>query len=117
MKNTKPKGVKLRATIQNMDNGESQGCEILDSGPGYRILSIGESAPPVPIAEERRALELAAGIVRQHNLLSTATLEERLATLDRLLNWWNFVALPVLEGKPAPDWAQPLIEELSKVER
>jgi hypothetical protein len=59
-----------------------------------------------------QALELAAGIVLQHNLLRTATDAERRATIDRLLNWWNFVAVPILDGKPVPDWAQPLIEEL-----
>ena len=64
------------------------------------------ASPPI------QALELAAGIVLQHNLLSTATDAERRATIDRLLNWWNFVAVPILDGKPAPDWAQPLIEEL-----
>lgn len=59
-------------------------------------------------------------IVLQHNLLSTATDAERRATRERLINWWNYVAVPVLpapaqvqvDGEPAADWARPLIEEL-----
>jgi hypothetical protein len=35
---------------------------------------------------------------RQHNLLSTASDEERRATLERILDWWNFGAVPLLEG-------------------
>lgn len=36
-------------------------------------------------------------VVRQHNLMSTATDEERTATLCRALNWWNFAVVPLLE--------------------
>lgn len=31
-------------------------------------------------------------VIRQHNLLSTATDQERHATLERLLDWWNHIA-------------------------
>jgi hypothetical protein len=39
-------------------------------------------------------------VIRQHNLLSTATEDERRATLARALNWWNFavVAKRVRQG-------------------
>lgn len=36
-------------------------------------------------------------VIRQHNLLSTATDEERRATLNRLISWWNLAAAPVIE--------------------
>lgn len=48
------------------------------------------------------ALKAAEGIIQQHNLLSTDTDDDRLATLVRLIHWWNHVALPALrraEGK------------------
>jgi len=38
-----------------------------------------------------------AGVIRQHNLLSTASLNERLDTLKRVVDWWNIAALPVFE--------------------
>lgn len=38
-----------------------------------------------------------AGVLRQHNLLNTATDEERLQTLQRVVAWWNFAAQPVYE--------------------
>lgn len=38
-----------------------------------------------------------AQVIRQHNLLSTATEAERNDTLRRALNWWNFAVLPMLE--------------------
>jgi hypothetical protein len=37
-------------------------------------------------------------VVRQHNLLSTATDAECRETLNRVLDWWNFAAVPVLSG-------------------
>lgn len=36
-------------------------------------------------------------VIRQHNLMSTATDAERRATLIRALNWWNFAVVPMLE--------------------
>jgi hypothetical protein len=68
---------------------------------------------------ERRALELASGIVRQHNLLSTATEEERRATIDRFILWWNFVVIPVLDpGCQMPAWMREVqretVEELEQ---
>jgi hypothetical protein len=46
---------------------------------------------------------LAAGnIVRQHNLLSTATDQERRETIERLIDWWNLVALPALAAVEEP---------------
>jgi hypothetical protein len=33
----------------------------------------------------------------QHNLLSTATDDERKVVVENFLNWWNSKALPVLE--------------------
>lgn len=41
-------------------------------------------------------LRRAKNIMRQHNLLSTATDQERLDTIARLVNWWNNEALPAL---------------------
>ena len=54
------------------------------------------------------ALWLAKGIVRQHNLLATASDEERRETIERLIDWWNLIALPALTGKPVPGWDNPL---------
>lgn len=45
-------------------------------------------------------------VVRQHNLLSTATDEERRATLARALDWWNVMVVPLLEATPAPAQAE-----------
>ena len=42
-----------------------------------------------------RAFE--AGVIRQHNLLSTATDDERKQTLARLVVWWNHAGRPVWE--------------------
>jgi hypothetical protein len=39
----------------------------------------------------------AGGVMRQANLLSTATDEERRAAVVQVLTWWNEAALPVLE--------------------
>lgn len=36
-------------------------------------------------------------VIRQHNLLSTATDTERRATLNRVLDWWNHAAVPLLD--------------------
>lgn len=36
-------------------------------------------------------------VVRQHNLMSSATDAERMATLQRALNWWNFAVVPLME--------------------
>lgn len=38
-----------------------------------------------------------AGVIRQQNLLSTASDEERMQTLARVLAWWNHAARPVFE--------------------
>ncbi len=35
-------------------------------------------------------------VIRQYNLMSTATDEERRAALKRVLDWWNFGAVPLL---------------------
>ena len=37
------------------------------------------------------------GVIRQHNLLSTATDKERRETIKRVLDWWNFKAVPFLD--------------------
>lgn len=62
-----------------------------------------------PLRERMRALDdwhLAAealqvfdqaGVIRQHNLLSTATDDERRQTLARVLAWWNHVGRPACE--------------------
>jgi len=44
------------------------------------------------------ALRQAGQVVQQHNLLSTASDEERRDTIARHIAWWNDVALPVLEA-------------------
>lgn len=38
----------------------------------------------------------AGGVIRQHNLFSTATEEEQRATLHRVFDWWNYGAVPLL---------------------
>jgi hypothetical protein len=48
------------------------------------------------ISRLRPALQAAAGIFRQHNLLSTASDEDRRETLERLFTWWNYIALVAL---------------------
>ncbi|MBE2222792.1 MAG: hypothetical protein IAF02_14700 [Anaerolineae bacterium] len=70
-----------------------------------RVLVNAESEKKPPVNEGNSkplphvdALKLAFGIIRQHNLLITATEEERHETLDRLLNWWNYVALPSIHS-------------------
>jgi hypothetical protein len=35
-------------------------------------------------------------VIRQHNLFSTATAAERDATLHRVMDWWNYGAVPLL---------------------
>lgn len=63
---------------------------------------------PDPAVE---ALRLASGIVRAHNICApTASEAERTDTIARFIDWWNFIALPVLTGEPAPDWAALRIE-------
>ena len=42
------------------------------------------------------ALELAEMIITQHNLNSTASREERSATIERQIDWWNMVAMPAI---------------------
>lgn len=43
------------------------------------------------------ALRAAQSVARQHNLLSTATEQERSDTIKRHLDWWNHTARPVVE--------------------
>lgn len=45
----------------------------------------------------KNALAAAGEVVQQHNLLSTASDEERKATISRHIDWWNHTALPALE--------------------
>lgn len=47
-------------------------------------------------SEALQAFE-SAGVIRQHNLMSTASEEERLQTLARVLDWWNHAGRPVCE--------------------
>lgn len=57
------------------------------------------------------ALRLAAAICRQHNLLNGASENERTNTLERLVTWWNFVAVPVLEPETRnPEFLLALVE-------
>ncbi|KWZ39563.1 hypothetical protein WS72_19340 [Burkholderia savannae] len=39
----------------------------------------------------------AARVIRQANLFSTATQQERDDTLNRVFDWWNFAAVPLLD--------------------
>ncbi|HHV7523685.1 TPA: stable inheritance protein KleA [Burkholderia orbicola] len=39
----------------------------------------------------------AARVIRQANLFSTATQQERDDTLHRVFDWWNFAAVPLLD--------------------
>lgn len=59
-------------------------------------------------------LQLASGIVQQHNLLSTASDQERCDTINRLIDWWNWLVLPVLTGTPPPEWATPLVAAIHR---
>jgi len=45
----------------------------------------------------KSTLTLAGNIVRQQNLLSTATNEEQCQTLERFINWWNYIVLPLTD--------------------
>ncbi len=47
-------------------------------------------------------------VVRQHNLLSTATDTERRATLARALDWWNLMVVPLLDAAPTMPKESPL---------
>lgn len=47
-------------------------------------------------AEALQTFEL-AGVICQHNLLSTASDEERRQTLARVMDWWNHAGRPVCE--------------------
>lgn len=60
------------------------------------------------------ALCLAGRVVRQHNLLSTATEQERLATLARHVEWWNYVAVPALGTVLGPGSRQDLLAEAAR---
>ena len=62
------------------------------------------------------ALVLAEGIVRQHNLLSTASQRDKDETLKRLLTWWNYIAVPAIEGKECPTEVPGLAEEIRDIE-
>lgn len=73
----------------------------------------GATSTTEPQADALAALQLARGIVQAHNLCAPSASEtERTATLDRLLDWWNYIALPVITGQPAPDEAAAAIERL-----
>jgi hypothetical protein len=52
------------------------------------------------------ALRAAAGVLGQHNLLTTASDEERREAIERFCAWWNRTALPMLE---AVEWAMELV--------
>lgn len=76
----------------------------------------GDRGQPIPpsfvrdaeLREALRALDGAASplevleafhkgrVIRQHNLFSTATEEDRHATLHRVFDWWNYGAVPLL---------------------
>lgn len=79
-------------------------------------MAAGEAGSPFPAAyvsdaklrEALRALDggqsaldvlqtfVSGAVVRQHNLMSTATDAERRETLNRVLDWWNYGAVPLL---------------------
>ncbi len=43
-----------------------------------------------------QALKAASRIKRQHNLLSTATEQDRRETIARFTRWWNDCAVPAI---------------------
>ena len=43
-------------------------------------------------------LKAGGQVVQQHNLLSTATDEERRKTLERWFDWWNNLAVPAINA-------------------
>lgn len=91
-----------RWPLQDIENAARASGECLEPFPeGY--------TPPDPFLRDLlRDLHVSASaldvlrafaggqVIRQHNLLSTATEEERRETLSRVLDWWNFGAVPVL---------------------
>ena len=79
------------------------GCEIIDSIAPQFLLTIKwcnlHAAAAVTAAERDNllaALEAAEAIVTQHNLLSTATREQRSSMIERHIDWWNDIARPVI---------------------
>lgn len=75
-----------------------------------------EEQPRLDAVALRRALVLAYGIGQQHNLLAGSASEaERSATIERLLRWWNQVALPAL-GEQVPEWLDTT-ETVSQLEQ
>lgn len=62
----------------------------------------GAPAQPGAHDDALSALRLAGDIIQAHNLLTpTASDEERTATIARLLDWWNDIALPIIASHPA----------------
>lgn len=42
------------------------------------------------------ALKQAESVIQQHNLLSTASEQERRDTISRFTNWWNTIVVPAI---------------------
>lgn len=68
-------------------------CRIEDSSLRLKIRSL----DGWQLASEALQLFNAAGVLGQHNLLSSATDDERRQALGRVIDWWNIAARPVVE--------------------
>lgn len=79
--------------------GTDQGL-IIDEKTGENIAVSYDkaNAPLIAAAPELlEVIEKAKNCFTGHNLLSTATEEERLQTIENFLNWWNREAIPAIE--------------------
>ncbi len=81
----------------------ADGTVVVFTVDGSYGTNIEANARVIAVAPELLAvLKEAHNVAQQHNLLSTATDLERLQTLKRFLDWWNYSALPAIakaEGK------------------
>lgn len=69
----------------------------------FLVETDAEGRPGVlEIPDVREVLRAAREVVQQHNLLSTATDDERRATVQRHLDWWNSKARHLFEALELP---------------
>lgn len=79
--------------VRHIDPMAAIRAQVDDSGLRERINAL----DGWHLAAEALQIFDQAGVLRQHNLLSTATEEERAQTLGRVLAWWNHVGRPVCD--------------------
>jgi hypothetical protein len=81
------------------DDAHTQGL-IIDEKTGENIAVTydAKNAPIIAAAPEMLiVLQDAKTCFTGHNLLNTATEEERKQTIENFLNWWNNQAVPIIE--------------------